>query len=107
VNQKQRDEFWKDAAEYTGAIPYYRFHDEWYYLVTDSGYTPVDEYTLREALDLFHDVTDGENCAVYLYRGGDHLATYNGGQSDPEGETTYHVTKSALPEWLAALAGRV
>lgn len=107
MNEKQRDEFWKDATEYEGLIPAYRFHEEWYYLVTDTGYRPIDEYTLRDALDVFHDVIDGEMCAVYLYRGRDHLATYNGGQSEPEGEVTYRVTKDALPEWLAALAGRV
>lgn len=107
MNEKQRAEFWKDAAEYTGLIPNYRFHDEWYYMVTDSGYLPVDEYSLRGALDLFHDVTDGEMCAVYLYRGRDCMAVYNGGQSEPEGETTYHVTKDALAEWLIALDGRV
>lgn len=107
MNEKQREAFWKDSTEYTGGIPNYRFHDEWYYLVTDSGYLPVDEYTLQDALYLFHDVIDGENCAVYLYRGRDHLATYNGGQSDPEGEITYHVTKSALAEWLPALTGIV
>lgn len=104
MNQKERDEFWKDASEYHGPIPYYRFHGEWYYIVSDSAFVIVDEYTLRDALGLFHDLTDGEMCAVYLYRGQDHMATYNGGQSDPEFETTYHVTKSALPEWLAALS---
>lgn len=107
MNQKQREKFWKDTAPYDGLIPTYRFHAEWFYLVTDSGYRTVDEYSLRGALDLFHDLTDGEMCAVYLYRGREHLATYNGGQSDPEFETTYHVTKSALAEWLIALDGRV
>ena len=106
MNEKQRDAFWKDAKEYDGLIPSYRFHDEWYYFVTDSGYLLEDIITLREALDLFTDVTDGENCSVYLYRGREHLATYNGLQTEPEGETYYRVTKSALPEWLAALAGR-
>jgi len=106
MNEKQRNKFWNEATEYNGLIPYYRFHEEWYYIVSDSGYRPIDEITLRDALDVFHDVIDGEGCAVYLYRGGDHLATYNGGQSEPEGEITYHVTKDALPEWLAALAGR-
>lgn len=101
MNEKQREKFWKNAAPYDGLIPYYRFHYEWFYIVSDSAYRVVDESMLRDALDLFHDLTDGETCAVYLYRGGDCLAVYNGGQSEPEGETTYHVTKDALPEWLA------
>lgn len=106
MNEKQREKFWQGSTEYNGSIPYYRFHEEWYYIVSDSGYRVVDVYTLRQGLDLFHELTDGETCAVYLYRGRDHLATYNGGQTEPEGEITYHVTKDALPEWLAALAGR-
>lgn len=103
MNKKETDEFWKDAAEYEGRIPYYRFHEGWYYIVSDSGYLPIDEITLRDALMVFHAVTENEGCAIYLYCGRDHLATYNGGQSEPEYETTYQVTKSALPEWLAAL----
>lgn len=104
MNEKQREKFWKNATEYKGLVPYYRFHDEWYYMVTDSAYRVVDVYSLKQGLHTFHELTDGEMCAVYLYRGRDHLATYNGGQTEPEGETTYHVTKSALAEWLAALS---
>lgn len=103
MNEKQREKFWKGTVEYDGPIPAYRFHYEWFYIVADTGYRVIDEYTLADALAVFHDVTDGEMCAVYLYRGREHLATYNGGQSEPEGETTYHVTKSALAEWFAAL----
>lgn len=106
MNGQQREEFWKDSTEYEGLIPSYRFHDEWFYMVNDSTYIPTDAITLREALDLFEDVIDGETCSIYLYRGREHAATYNGGQTGPEGEVTYEVTKSALPEWLAALAGR-
>ena len=107
MNEREREEFWKDSTEYDGLIPSYRFHDEWFYMVNDSTYVPIDEYTLRDALDVFDRVTDGENCSIYLYRGSEHAATYNGLQTEPYGEVTYEVTKSALPEWLAALAGRV
>lgn len=98
------NKFWKDAVPYDGPVPAYRFHDEWYHIVSDSGFVIIDEYFLKDAVDLFHKVTDGETCAVYLYRGRDHLVTYNGVQSAPQYETTYHVTKDALPEWLAVLA---
>ena len=104
MNEKQRDKFWKDATEFPGEIPYYRFHDEWYYIVCDSSYVVTDAITLAEAVALFTELSEGM-VAIYLYRGRDHLATYNGGQSDPEGETIYEVTKSALGEWLAVLNG--
>ena len=104
MNEKKREKFWNGATEYTGGIPNYRFHDEWYYLVTDTAYRVVDVYSLDQALYLFHKIVEDEMCAVYLYRGRDHMATYNGGQSEPECEIYYSVTKSALPEWLAALS---
>lgn len=101
MNEKQKDEFWSKASEYTGDLPYYRFHDEWFYIASDTGYRPIDAITLREALATFHSVTDHENSAVSLHRGRELLAVSNGQQSEPYGEITYHVTKSALSEWLA------
>ena len=104
MNREELVEFWEDAEEFAGPVPYYRFHEGVHYIVSDTGYLPLDTDTLQEALMVFHAVTENENCGIYLFHGRDHLATYNGGQSDPEYETTYQVTKSALPEWLAALS---
>lgn len=104
MNTDETREFWEGAVEYPGGIPYRDFHEGEHYIVSDSAYVPVDVDTLQEALMVFHAVTANEGCAIYLFHGREHLATYNGGQSEPEYETTYQVTKSALPEWLAALA---
>ena len=102
MNEKQREAFWSKASEYSGAdLPYYRMHDEWFYIASDTGYRPIDAETLRAALATFHSVADGENCSVYLYRNGDLLAASNGSQAEPYGEVIYYVTKSALGEWLA------
>lgn len=101
MNEKQREAFWSKAKEYEGLLPSYRMHDEWFYIACDTAYRPIDAETLRAALATFHSVSDGDNCAIYLIRNGEWLATYNGLQSEPYGETTYHVTKSALGEWLA------
>lgn len=105
MNQKQRRAFWKGAVEITEPrVPVGRFREEWYYITSDTAYVVTDAVTLEDALRLFHDVTGGEGAALSLYRGREILADYTGGQSDPEGETTYRVTKSALGEWLAVLA---
>lgn len=96
------EEFWADAVPFDGLFPEHRFNDEWFYIVCDSSYVVTDAETLTEALSLFNELATGM-VAIYLYRGRDHLATYNGGQSDPEHEIYYEVTKSALAEWLAVL----
>jgi hypothetical protein len=106
VNEEQRDAFWKDAVEITETrTPVARFRDEWFfYVASDDSYVVTDAVTLEDALRLFGDVTGGESLALYLYRGRELLADYTGVQASPEYETTYHVTKSALPEWLAVLS---
>ena len=105
MNQKQRKHFWKGAVEITEArTPVSRFREEWYYVTSDSAYVVTDAVTLEDALRLFGDLTNGEGAALSLYRGREILADYTGGQSEPEYETTYRVTKSALGEWLAVLA---
>lgn len=103
MNEEQRDAFWKDATEYSGLLPAHRFNEEWYYIACDTSYVVTDAETLAEALEVFHEQAEGM-VAIYLSRGSEHLATYNGGQSEPEGEITYHVTKSALAAWLAVLS---
>ena len=104
MNTEETAEFWEYPIEYEGRIPDRYFHEDVHYIVSDTAYVPIDAHTLQEALMIFHAVTENENCAIYLYHGREHLATYNGGQSEPEYETTYQVTKNALPEWLAALS---
>lgn len=106
LTQKEQDSFWADATEFDGLIPSYRFHDEWFYLACDTSYVVTDAVTLADAVELFSGLSTGM-VAIYLYRGREHLATYNGGQGEPECETVYQVTKSALPEWLAVLSSAV
>lgn len=104
MNKKERTKFWKNAVPYEGVhVPSHRFHAEWFYVATDSGYRAIDEEDLAAALTFFHELTKGEGCAIYLYRDRDLLAVYNGEQSEPHGEIEYRVTKSALGEWLAVL----
>lgn len=82
-----------------------RHYPEAFYIATDSGIMFMEQETLAEAVQYFHKATQGDfNCALYLIQDTEVLACYNGGQTDPEGETFWHVQESNRAEWLDALA---
>lgn len=63
-----------------------------FYIACDTLVAMIEAETLVEAIQTFTDTVEGMP-ALYLIRDGEVLATYNGGQTEPEGELTYHVTK--------------